>query len=156
MKANCTRLTALRALDSDELVTTRELRDAYSTMYDDFQATSANVSRLNVELAEGERARASAETRSANVPATSTRYGEALARLNSELEESQSRVLRFIVNLANEKKKKLVPSSHNLGARPKCAAMNALAAELDAVVVELHSLAGERDGRPGLVYKRRT
>lgn len=82
------RLMELSAQDIEELTTLRELRDASTTMADDLETARVDVLRLILELADEKRARASAETRTANVPTTSTRSGESLARLKTELAES--------------------------------------------------------------------
>lgn len=85
LEADRTRFTVLHALESEEIATLRELRDVSSTLADDLQATRADASLLNVELSDEKSVRPAAETRVTNVPASSIRSGEALARLKTDL-----------------------------------------------------------------------
>lgn len=156
LEAERTRLTELRPLDSEELATLLELRDASSTLDDDLQAARGDAHRIGVELADEKRARAAAETREAKIPTPSTSSGEALDRLKTELVESQGRVRRLTVELANEKKKVKVPPYRTPVARPTRAAMDALTDERDAVATERDSLAAERDLLQGLLDTRGT
>lgn len=118
LEAEGTRLTELRAPDSEELATLRELCNDVTNLSEDLQAVRADMRRLGFEFSDEKRASAAEETRAANVPTPSSRSGAALSRLKTEFAECQGRVCRLTAELANEKKK--VNVSYNCCASNAC------------------------------------